>query len=780
MGRFGVGQAVPRVEDQRLLTGAGKYTDDVSLPGQAYAVFLRSPYAHAKILSVDVTEAKAAPGVLGIFTGEDVKAAGIGTIPSLYPLKQKDGSPLYEPPHPVLAQGVVRHVGDPVAMVVAETWAQARDAMELIVADYEDLPANTELARALDADTPQVWPDAPNNRSFIWGMGDEAKTAKAFDNAVHKVTLELINNRIVVNPMEPRAALGAYEDGRYVLYTPSQGPHSLRRQLARNIFKVSDDQVRVITGDVGGGFGMKIFLYPEQPMVLFAAKAIGRPVKWTAERSTDGFLSDIHGRDHVTKAELALDADYRFTGLRVHTIANLGAYISNFGAFIPTGCCAPMLPGVYATPAMYYEVDGVFTNTVPVDAYRGAGRPEATYLLERLVDKAARDLGVDPVELRMKNYIKPEALPYTTPTDKVYDSGNFALMTERILKLTDREGFAARKAASAKAGKLRGWGMAYYIEMCGAGSGETSRMKVDSDGVVTLFIGTQSNGQGHETAYTQIIADRMGLDPSQIRIVQGDTDTVITGNGTGGSRSIPEGGPGVYNATELLKEKAIRIAASVLEADAADVEFADGAASVVGTDRRMSLADIAKAAQDPAHLADGEEPGLNAEASYKSPEATFPNGAHVCELEVDPETGTVAIQSYTVCDDFGTVLNPNMLAGQVHGGIAQGLGQALMEHTVYDPASGQLLSGSFMDYTMPRADTVPSFKFHYFEDMPCATNPMGLKGAGEAGAIGAPPAAINAIVDALSIYGINHIDMPATPLSIWQAIQHAERARAAE
>lgn len=780
MGRFGVGQAVPRVEDQRLLTGAGRYTDDVSLPGQAYAVFLRSPYAHARIVSLDVAEAKAAPGVLGVFTGEDVKRAGLGNIPSLYPLKQKDGSPLYEPPRPVLADGVVRHVGDPIAMVVAESWAQARDAAELIAVDYDELPANTELARALDADTPQIWADAPRNRSFLWAMGDEEKTAKAFDEAAHRVTLDFVNNRIVVNPMEPRAALGAFEDGRYILHTPSQGPHSIRQQLAKNIFKVPKEEIRVVTGDVGGGFGMKIFLYPEQPMVLFAAKAIGRPVKWTAERSTDGFLSDIHGRDHVTRAELALDADYKFTALRVHTIANLGAYISNFGAFIPTGCHAPMLPGVYATPTLYAEVEGVFTNTVPVDAYRGAGRPEASYLLERLVDKAAHDLGIDPVDLRLRNYIPESALPYTTPTDKTYDSGNFARMTERILELTDRAGFPARKADSAKRGRLRGWGMAYYIEMCGAGGGETSRMKVDSDGVVTLFIGTQSNGQGHETAYTQIIADRMGIDPGQIRIVQGDTDLVLTGNGTGGSRSIPEGGPGLYNATELLKEKAVRIAASVLEADKADVEFVDGTARVVGTDRSLSLAEIAKAAQDPTHLEDGEEPGLAAEASYKSPEATYPNGAHVCELEIDPDTGTVEILDYTVCDDFGTVLNPNMLAGQVHGGIVQGLGQALMEHTVYDPDSGQLLSGSFMDYTLPRADRVPSFRFHYFEDTPCTTNPMGLKGAGEAGAIGAPPAAINAIVNALSQFGIDHIDMPATPLAIWQAIRAARMARAAE
>lgn len=778
MGQFGVGQAVTRVEDRRLLTGAGRYSDDVSLPGQVHAVFLRSPHAHARIGAVDIEAAKAAPGVLAIFTIDDVKAAGLGGIKSLYPLKQKDGSPLFAPDRPLLADGVARHVGDPVAMVVAETPAQARDAAELVDVDYDARPACVDMDAATAPDAPKVWDDAPDNRSFLWSVGEEAETAAALQRAERVLRLKLVNNRVVVNSIEPRVALGAHEDGRFTLHTPSQGPHSIRRQLARDIFHLDEDDFHLITGDVGGAFGMKIFLYPEQPMVLFAAKRLGRPVKWTGERSADAFQADIQGRDHISEIELGVDAEDRIAALRIHTKANLGSYVSNFGALIPTNAGCRMLSGVYAIPTIYVEVEGLFTHTVPVDAYRGAGRPEATYLIERLMDAAAHDLGLDPIDFRRRNYIEASAMPFTTALGVTYDSGDFAAMTERAMALADRDGFEARRAEAAARGKLRGFGFAYYIESCGAGSGETAKLAVDETGAVTLYIGTQSNGQGHETAYAQIIADKLGIPIDRVRVIQGDTDLVKTGNGTGGSRSLPQGGPSVERGTDDLIANARKIAAQVLEAGEGDIDLADGVFSVVGTDRRKSLGDLARAARDPAINPAGADAGLGGEATFKADHNTYPNGAHVCEVEIDPDTGTVDIKRYIVCDDFGTVVNPLLLAGQVHGGIAQGLGQALMEHTVYD-ADGQLLSGSFMDYTLPRADTVPGFEFHYYDDIPCATNPMGIKGAGEAGAIGAPPASINAIVDALAPYGIRHVDMPATAASIWRAIQSAP-ARAAE
>lgn len=772
MGRFGVGQAVTRVEDKRLLTGAGRYTDDVNLPGQAHAVFLRSPYAHARIAALDTEAAKAAPGVLGVYTIADVKAAGLGGIKSLYPLKQKDGSPLIAPDRPLLADGVARHVGDPVAMVVAETPAQARDAAEAIDVDYEARPAVVDMDAATAPDAPVVWEEAPGNRSFLWSVGKEEETATALQGAHRTVRLRLVNNRIVVNSIEPRVALGAYDDGRYTLYTPSQGPHSIRRQLARDIFHLEEDDFHLITGDVGGAFGMKIFLYPEQPMVLFAAKRLGRPVKWTGERSADAFQADIQGRDHISDVALGVDADNRIVALHIRTKANLGSYVSNFGALIPTNAGCRMLSGVYDIPAIYVEVEGLFTHTVAVDAYRGAGRPEATYLVERLMDAAAHDLGLDPIDFRRANYIPARAMPFTTALGVTYDSGDFAAMTDRAMRLADRAGFEARRAQSAARGKLRGFGFAYYIESCGAGSGETATLSVDEAGAVTLYIGSQSNGQGHETAYAQIVADKLGIPIDRVRVVQGDTDLVKTGNGTGGSRSLPQGGPSVERGTDALIDNAKKLAAEVLEAGESDIALEDGAFTVVGTDRRKSLADLARAARDPAVNPAGAEAGLGGEATFKAEHNTYPNGAHVCELEIDPETGKVEILRYIVCDDFGTVVNPLLLEGQVHGGIVQGLGQALMEHTVYD-ADGQLLSGSFMDYTMPRADTVPGFEFHYWDDIPCATNPMGVKGAGEAGAIGAPPASINAVVDALRPHGVRHIDMPATAAAIWREIQAA-------
>lgn len=779
MGQFGVGQAITRVEDQRFLTGTGAYTDDIDLAGQAYAVVVRSPLAHARIAGIDVAEAKAAPGVLDVLTGADVAAAGLGLMPNLIPLKNKDGSPIVEPPRPVLATDRVRHVGDPVAFVVAETLAQARDAAELVTVDYDELPAQIDLDAA-DADgRPQVWDDAPRNTCFTWDLGDETATDAALREAAHIVRLKLVNNRLVVNSMEGRVALGDFRDGKFTLYTPTQGVHGLRRQLAKMIFHVPEDQVRVVTRDVGGGFGMKIFLYPEQPLVMLAAQRLGRPVKWTAERSADGFLSDSHGRDHVSVAELALDRDLNFTGLKVHTKANLGAYLSNFGVYVPTACGSKMMVGVYKTPAIHVEVQGLFTNTVPVDAYRGAGRPEISYLIERLVDKAAIELGVDAADLRRRNFIAPEQMPYETPLGTTYDSGLFDRNMSRALELADAEGFSNRRRAAEAKGLLRGVGYAYYIECCGAGPGEQATLRTDAAGRVTLYIGTQSNGQGHETAYKQIIAEALDLDIADIDVVQGDTDLIQKGGGTGGSRSIPEGGVAVRDAGDKLIEKGKQIAGLLLEAAAGDIEFAAGRFAIAGTDRTVSFREVARAAHDPARLPEGVAPGLDGQADYKAPVQTYPNGCHVCEVEIDPDTGAVAVVKHTVVDDFGRVLNPLMLAGQVHGGVAQGLGQALLEYTAYDDETGQLLSGSFMDYTLPRADDVPFVDFHYFEDAPCTTNPLGLKGAGEAGAIGAPPAAINAIVDALKPFGVDHIDMPATREKIWRLIRDGRAARKA-
>ncbi|MDJ0683555.1 MAG: xanthine dehydrogenase family protein molybdopterin-binding subunit [Alphaproteobacteria bacterium] len=776
MGQFGVGQSLKRVEDQRFLTGTGEYTDDIRLENTAHAQFFRSPVAHGVIASLDVSAAKSAPGVLAVYTVEDIDAAGLGDIPCNFPLKQKDGSPLVKPSRPILARGRVRHVGEPIAMVVAESDAQARDAVELIEADFDELPVTIATGAAQSDGAQVLHEEARNNVCFEWEMGDEKATDAAFAQAAHTVTLNLINNRLIPNSMEPRNAIGDWVDGRYVLYTSSQGPHGLKGQLGDAIFKTDPENFRVVTRDVGGGFGMKIFLYNEQPMVCFAAKNLQRPVVWNADRSADGFLSDDHGRDHVSTAELALDADYKFIGLRVKTIANLGAYLSNFAPFIPTHAGSDMLVGVYTTPALHVDVTGVFTNTAPVDAYRGAGRPEAAFLVERLVDKAARELGVDAAELRRKNYIPSDQMPYTTGLGAIYDSGKFERNMDAAIERADRAGFPARRAESEADGKLRGMGLAYYVEACGAGGGETADLTVSETGKVTLKIGSQNNGQGQETAFKQIIADRIGIHMDDIEVLMGDSDVVLTGGGTGGSRAVAEGGSATKIASQSLVDKGKEIAAHVMEAASGDIDFEDGVFSVAGTDKSMSLSDVAKAAMDASSLPDGMQPGFGANEFFKGPAKTYPNGCHICELEIDKATGTVEILRYTVVDDFGKVVNPMMLAGQVHGGIGQGVGQALMERTVYDDDSGQLLSGSFMDYTLPRADNLPFVDFTYYEDAPCTSNPMGVKGAGEAGAIGAPPAVINALVDALAPYGVEHIDMPATPEVIWTAIHGAGRA----
>lgn len=772
MGQFGIGQPVRRVEDQRLVTGTGRYTDDISLPDEVHGFVLRSPHAHARLVSIDTSAAEASPGVLRIFTNEDLVAAGLGTITAGASVNSRNGSKMVEPKRPLLADRAVRHVGEAVAFIVAETLAEARDAADLVDIDYQDLPSVADTAGAVAPGAPRVWDAAPENVCLDWEQGDEAAVDKLFDEAHRIVKLRLINNRLVSNPLEPRNALAEFTDGRYTLYSTTQGSHGIRSTMAKDILHIPEEQMRVVTPDVGGGFGTKIFPYPEQALVLFAASELKRPVKWTGERS-DSFLSDAHGRDNVTTASLALASDGRFLAMKVDTIGNLGAYISPYGAFVITRAGTGMLPGLYQFGAVHVRVRGVFTHTTPVDAYRGAGRPEAAYVVERMVDHAARALKMDPAELRRINFIRPDQMPYRTALGHNYDSGEFQRNLDDALVRADVDSFPARKSAARAKGKLRGLGIATYVEACAGGGDESATLKVGTDGHVTLLIGTQSNGQGHATAYSQIISDQLGVTPDQVTMIQGDTDIVMTGKGTGGSRSVPVGGSAVLLATGELIEKGKRLAAHYLETATADIEFADGHFTVAGTDRRLSFRDVASRAQS--EVPPNETPGLDGTQKFLPPQATYPNGAHVVELEIDADTGATEILRYTVVDDFGVIVNPMMLAGQVHGGIAQGVGQALLEDCVYDQDSGQLLTGSFMDYCMPRADNLPQIDFHT-NVVPCTTNPLGIKGAGEAGAIGAPPAVINAVIDALAEFGVEHIDMPATPHKIWNLINGARQA----
>ncbi|MFT5180139.1 MAG: carbon-monoxide dehydrogenase large subunit [Alphaproteobacteria bacterium] len=770
MGQFGIGQAVTRIEDHRLLTGAGRYNDDINLEGQTYAFILRSPYAHAEIAGIDTSAALAAEGVLLVLTGDDVAAEGFDPMPCMAPVKNIDGSPRGDTYRPIIAQGRVRHVGEPVAAIIAETLHQARDAAELIEVDYKELPSTTDTYRSALDGAPQIYDDMPNNICFDWGKGDHDKTEAAFAKAARVTTLELINNRVVVNSMEPRGAIGDHDTatGRSTLYSSSQGTHGLRNTIGDTILKIGKENLRVVTGDVGGGFGMKIFPHPEQPIVVWAARKLERPVKWNADRS-EGFMSDIQGRDHVTRAEMAMDADGNFLGLRVTTYASLGAYLSHFGSFIPTEAGTGMLNGLYAIPTIWANVKGVLTNTVPTDAYRGAGRPEAIYCIERLVDKCARELGVTPDEIRRRNFVKTAQLPYTTPLGDVFDSGEFTEIMEAGMKRADWAGVAGRRAESAQRGKLHGVGMATYVEKCGGGGAEVADVKFDTDNDhITIYIGTVTNGQGHDTAYKQIMSDRLGVDTDNITLVQGDSDIVPPGM-TGGSRSVTVGGVAVSKASEEIINKGRRIAAHVMETAEADIDYADATFRVTGTDRTMSLFDVARAAQEAGNLPEGAEPGLDEAYSHTPDAATYPNGCHICEVEIDPDTGILEIVRYTVMDDFGDVINPFLIEGQVHGGIVQGIGQALQEHTVYDDNSGQLVTASFMDYTLPRAGDFPYFDFN-MRNVKCVTNPLGIKGSGEAGAIGAPPSVINAIINAMAAGGgSTEVDMPATPDVIWAA-----------
>ncbi len=780
----GIGASVRRKEDQRFLTGRGRYTDDIDRPGQSYACFVRSPHAHAKINGINTDAAQAAPGVLAVLTGDDLQADGVGGIPCGF---APDGGPQNAPPRPALAQGKVRFVGDLVALVVAESQSQAKDGAEQVEVDYEELPALVDPGKARDADAPQLHEEAPGNLCVDWQLGNKDETDQAFEGAHHVTRIDLINNRKIPNAMEPRCSIGEYDPGTdsYTLYTTSQNPHVTRLLLAAFVLGIPEHKLRVVSPDVGGGFGSKIPHYPEEAVVTWASKKLGCPVKWTAERS-ESFLSDTHGRDHITTAELALDESGKFLAMRVKTTANLGAYLSTFGALSTTYLYATLLSGQYVIPAIHCNVVCVFTNTAPIDAERGAGRPEATFVVERLVENAAREMGIDRTEIRRRNFIPPDAFPYQTAVVLAYDSGNYERVLKTALDAADYDNFETRKAEAAGRGKLRGLGFSTYIEACGiapsnvagaigAGIGlyESAEIRFSPTGAVTVLTGSQSQGQGHETTFSQLVADRLGIPIENVDIVHGDTGQVQWGHGTYGSRSLAVGGSAIVVACDKAIEKAKKVAAHLLEASEADIEFADGAFTVSGTDKSKTIGEVIMAALVPHNFPlDEMEPGLDQRAFYDPKNFTFPAGCHICEVEVDPDTGATEIAAFTAIDDFGTIINPMIVEGQVHGGITHGIGQALLEGCVYDPDSGQLLTGSYMDYAMPRADHLPSFKVDYTVT-PCPHNPLGAKGCGEAGAIAAPAAVINAITDAI---GVSHLDMPATPLKVWQVIQ----AQAAE
>jgi carbon-monoxide dehydrogenase large subunit len=789
----GIGASILRKEDRRFLTGRGNYVSDVKRPNMTWAVFARSPHAHARILSIGSSDAMKVPGVLLVLTGEDLAADGVGSIPCGWGITGRDGQPMKEPPHPALAQGKVRHVGDPVAMVVAETREAAMQGAEALGISYEPLPASVGLLETLRPDAPQLYDDAPGNLCFEWDVGDKAATDAAFRDAAHVARISLVNNRLVGNPMEPRAAIGEYDPGtgQYTLWTTSQFPHIVKVLMGVFVLKIPQHKLRVIAPDVGGGFGVKQFHYPEETLVTLASSKLARPVKWVCDRS-EGFVSDAHGRDHVSEAELALDENGKFLGLRVETVANMGGYLSTFGPNIPTNLYGLLLAGVYTTPQIYCLVKGVFTNTLPVDAYRGAGRPEATFLLERLVDVAATEMGISKVDIRRRNLIPKEAYPYQTPVMLEYDSGDPAACLDRALEVADWKGFAARKAESARNGKLRGIGLCTYIEACGlapsriagrlgarGGLFESATVRVHPTGDITVLIGTHNHGQGHETTFAQIVSEKLGLPTDRIEIVFGDTDKVQFGLGTYGSRSLAVGGPALARATDKVIMKGKKIAAHLLEASDGDIEFEAGLFRVSGTDRTKSFEEVAGAAYTPVNYPlEFLEPGLEEQAFYDPVNFTYPGGAHIAEVEIDPATGVVDLLSYVAVDDIGRVINPMIVKGQLHGGIVQGVGQALFENCVYDQESGQILSGSFMDYAMPRADRLPNMVIDTVSTL-CTHNGLGVKGCGEVGTIGSPATVINAVVDALAHLGVTHVDMPATPNRIWRVIHSARTAKAA-
>jgi carbon-monoxide dehydrogenase large subunit len=755
------------------LRGGGRYTDDIVLPGMLHGIVVRSPHAAAKLGTIDTTAAASVAGVKAIYTAADLSTDGIGPLPCAAPVQNRDGSDMANPPHFALAQGAVRHVGDPVAFIVADTAAAARDAAELVTVDYDIQPSITDMAHVTDADAPLVWPDVKQNIAFDWGIGDQAATNALFASAAHVTRLTVVNNRVVVASMEARAAIADYDPAsdRWTLYANTQGGW-LIKTLIGAVFNTDPAKFRVVTPDVGGGFGMKAFLYPEHVLTCYAARKLRRPVKWASDRG-EAFLADTQGRDNVTLGELAIDKDGKFLALRTRNVANMGAYLSTFAPYIPTLAGGAVLSGVYGFQQIFANVLGVFTHTMPVDAYRGAGRPESNYLLERLVDAAARELNIDRAELRRRNMVPQSAMPHATPVGKTYDTGDFAMVLDAALKQMDYAGFAARRAEAVKRGKRRGIGLAYYLEVTMGDPTERAEIRFADDGFVDVYVGTQSTGQGHETGYIQLTSQRLGIDGEKIRVRQGDTDTIPVGGGTGGSRSLYSEGQAIILTADSVIDKGKQAAAEVLEAAPADIAFSDGRFSIVGTDRGIDI--IALAAAQRQKAAAGEQATtLDAAEVATVAEHTFPNGCHMAEVEVDPETGVVEIVRYRVCDDFGKTVNPMIVRGQVHGGVSQGLGQALLERTSFD-ASGQLLTGSFMDYALPRADDFPDIEVDLLE-VPSVSNPLGVKGAGEAGSVGSPPALINAIIDALSADGVTHVDMPATPESVWQALSMARAA----
>ena len=784
----GIGASPKRREDVRFLTGNGQYTDDINVHNQSYVHFIRSDVAHGTIKSIDTSAAESMPGVIRIFTSADFE--GVGGVPCGWQVTDRFGEPMQEPKHPILAEGKVRYVGEMIVAVVAETLAQARDAAEAVEIDIDELPAVIDMKEALADGATKVHDDLASNLCFDWGFVEENRDAvdAAIKGAAHVTTLELRNNRLIANPMEPRVAIGDYNasNEEHTLYTTSQNPHVIRLLMGAFVLGIPEHKLRVVAPDVGGGFGTKIFHYAEEAFCTFAAKAVNRPVKWTSTRA-EAFISDAHGRDHVTKIELALDKDAKFLAVRTDTYANMGAYLSTFAPSVPTWLHGTLMAGNYTTPLVYVNVKAVFTNTVPVDAYRGAGRPEATFQLERVIDKAARELGIDPIEIRRRNFIKPDQFPYATPVALEYDTGNYDATMDKLTEIADIKGFSKRKAESAKRGKLRGLGINCYIEACGiapsnlvgqlgarAGLYESATVRVNATGSISVFTGSHSHGQGHETTFPQVVAQMLGIDESQVDIVHGDTSKVPMGMGTYGSRSIAVGGSAMVRATEKIIAKAKKIAAHLMEAGEEDIEFKDGQFSVAGTDKSVAWGDVTLAAYVPHNYPlEDLEPGLEETAFYDPANFTYPAGAYACEVEVDPETGKVEILSMAAADDFGNIVNPMIVDGQVHGGLAQGLGQALLENCVYDD-DGQLLSGSYMDYAMPRADDLPSFTVDHSCQTPCTHNPLGVKGCGEAGAIGSPPALVNAVVDALSDHGVTHIDMPLSPARVWSAIQAAK------
>ncbi|MBX2854986.1 MAG: xanthine dehydrogenase family protein molybdopterin-binding subunit [Rhodobacteraceae bacterium] len=789
-----VGAPMKRREDVRFLTGKGSYTDDMNRPGQSYVVFLRSSVAHGVIRTLDVEAAKASEGVLAVYTHRDIEADGLGGVPCGWEITQSDGSKMVEPAHPILASGKVRHVGDPVVAVIAETKAQARDAAEKITLEIDALPAVVDMRSAETAGA-AVHDEAPNNVCYDWDFGDKEKTEAGFAQAAHVTTLEFTNNRLIANAMEPRACIGEHDAAgdRYTLITTSQNPHVIRLLMGAFVLNIPEHRLRVLAPDVGGGFGSKIYHYAEEALVTWASKKVGRPVKWTADRS-ESFISDAHGRDHVTKAELAMDAEGKFLALRADTMANMGSYLSTFAPCVPTWLHATLLAGQYTTPAIHCRVRAMFTNTVPVDAYRGAGRPEATYLLERIINKAAAELGLDQAEIRRRNFIRPDQFPYETPVALTYDTGDYLATLARVMTMADYAGFEARRQEAAGRGKLRGLGLSCYIEACGiapsslvgalgarAGLYEAATVRVNPTGSVSVFTGSHSHGQGHETTFAQVVADQLGIPADSIEIVHGDTDRIAFGMGTYGSRSLAVGGSAIVGAIEKIVAKAKRIAAHLMEASVDDIVFEDGQFKVAGTDKAKAFAEVSLAAYVPHQYPIEElEPGLEETSFYDPKNFTYPAGSYLCEVEVDPDTGVIDIVGMWAADDFGKVINPMIVEGQVHGGLAQGLGQAFIEQCVYD-ANGQLPSGSYMDYAMPRADDLPSFAVETdLVGTPCTHNPLGVKGCGEAGAIGSPPALVNAVVDALKPYGVQHMDMPLTPQKVWTAIDAATPKMAAE